>query len=119
LTTYAPFNIALTVVQSRPTGRRGRVYNLSVAGCPEYFANGILVHNCAYGYNTWLVEAVKPERLKMMEKVKAMRAKGIDETSIARWTMQETHRIAMKEKSQAQGLPLMGPRVSGPRVPKG
>lgn len=23
------------------------VFNLSVAGIPEYFANGILVHNCA------------------------------------------------------------------------
>jgi len=27
------------------TGRE-TVYNLSVGGCPEYFANGILVHNC-------------------------------------------------------------------------
>ena len=25
---------------------RAPVYNLSVEGCPEYFANGILVHNC-------------------------------------------------------------------------
>jgi len=25
------------------------VYNLTVEGCPEYFANGVLVHNCRYG----------------------------------------------------------------------
>lgn len=24
------------------------VYNLKVEGCEEYFANGILVHNCAF-----------------------------------------------------------------------
>lgn len=28
------------------TGRRASVYNLSVAEQPEYFANGVLVHNC-------------------------------------------------------------------------
>lgn len=25
---------------------RADVYNLTVAGAPEYFANGVLVHNC-------------------------------------------------------------------------
>lgn len=29
-----------------PLGRRAPVYNLQVAGTPEYFANGVLVHNC-------------------------------------------------------------------------
>ncbi len=31
------------------------VYNLEVEGCPEYFANGILTHNCAWQYpdDTW------------------------------------------------------------------
>lgn len=27
------------------------VYNLSVEGHPEYFANGILVHNCSGAFN--------------------------------------------------------------------
>jgi len=27
-------------------GKKRRVYNIQVAGIPEYFANGILVHNC-------------------------------------------------------------------------
>lgn len=30
-----------------PSGRK-RVFNLSVAGQPEYFANGVLTHNCNY-----------------------------------------------------------------------
>ena len=28
------------------TGEEASVYNLAVDGCPEYWANGILVHNC-------------------------------------------------------------------------
>jgi hypothetical protein len=28
------------------------VYNLEVADCPEYFANGILVHNCRFGISS-------------------------------------------------------------------
>lgn len=31
------------------SGRAERVYNLTVGGVPEYFANGILVHNCDAG----------------------------------------------------------------------
>ena len=72
----------------------------------------------AYAYNTWLVEAVKPERMKMMERVKRMREEGKDETSIARWALTEAHRIAQKEKSFAKGLPLTGRRIGGLRVPK-
>lgn len=33
------------VVRNSP-GRYEKVYNLTVEDCPEYFANGILVHNC-------------------------------------------------------------------------
>jgi hypothetical protein len=72
----------------------------------------------AYAYNTWLVEAVKPERLKMLERVKEMRASGVDETSIARWALQEAHRIAQKEKAVAAGLPLTGPRIGGLKIPR-
>jgi hypothetical protein len=35
------------VLRVARTGCVENVYNLSVAGVPEYFANGILVHNCA------------------------------------------------------------------------
>lgn len=36
------------VLSVEKTPLRLPVYNLSVAGKPEYFANGILVHNCKY-----------------------------------------------------------------------
>jgi hypothetical protein len=39
---------APTVVNEPTTGGRQRVYNLSVDLAEEYFANGVLVHNCRY-----------------------------------------------------------------------
>lgn len=33
------------MVESLPAGRSA-VFNLTVEGCPEFFANGVLVHNC-------------------------------------------------------------------------
>lgn len=65
----------------------------------------------AYAYNTWLVEAVKPERMKLMERAKKMREDGVDETSIARFTLSETRKIAQKESQNAKGLPLGGRRI--------
>jgi phage terminase large subunit-like protein len=38
------------VVSVRPLTQRAAVYNLEVAGEHEYFANGILTHNCAWAY---------------------------------------------------------------------
>jgi hypothetical protein len=36
-------------VSSLATGTaKRRVYNLEVIGTPEYFANGVLVHNCSF-----------------------------------------------------------------------
>jgi hypothetical protein len=40
------------VVRVLPTGT-APVYNLTVAESPEYFANGILVHNCSMGLFSW------------------------------------------------------------------
>ena len=62
----------------------------------------------AYAYNTWQVEAVKPERLKLIEKVKEMRVAGRSETDIARFTLQEMYRLSEAEKEQGRGLPLTG-----------
>jgi hypothetical protein len=38
----------LTVAAEPMTAGRQRVYNLSVDQAEEYFANGVLVHNCRY-----------------------------------------------------------------------
>jgi hypothetical protein len=70
----------------------------------------------SYAYNTWLVESVKPERMKMMERVRQMRKDGRDETAIARWSLQEAYKIAMKEKSQADGLPLTRRRMGAQKA---
>lgn len=44
-----------SVATVRRLSRRAPVYNLEVEGDPEYFANGILVHNCKWRYaqETW------------------------------------------------------------------
>ena len=43
------------VAEVSATGLSVQVYNLEVEGEPEYFANGVLVHNCkwAYARETW------------------------------------------------------------------
>lgn len=35
-----------SIVEIRDNEQKQPVYNLTVDGCHEYFANGILVHNC-------------------------------------------------------------------------
>lgn len=60
----------------------------------------------AYAYNTWLVEAVKPERLKIAEKVQKMMAEGADPTDVARYSLQATRAMQEKERAAAAGLPL-------------
>ena len=48
--TSGPSVVPVRVVSVTPTHRNETVFNLTVDGTPEYFANGILVHNCAvYG----------------------------------------------------------------------
>lgn len=44
--TTQPATVPVRVASVVATGRRASVYNLSVAEQPEYFANGVLVHNC-------------------------------------------------------------------------
>lgn len=72
----------------------------------------------SYAYNTWLVETVKPERMKIIEEAQAMRKRGHDETTIARYSLQAAAKLAQKEKKLAQGLPIGGKRVGALRVPK-
>lgn len=45
----------VSVVRVSLSPIRQAVYNLEVADCPEYFANGILTHNCKFRYaeETW------------------------------------------------------------------
>jgi len=54
-------NTAQTHVEQR--AEEEIVYNLSVKDCPEYFANNILVHNCAIAYQLYQTE--EPTKLKV------------------------------------------------------
>ena len=65
----------------------------------------------AYGYNTWLLEAVKPERMKIAERVEKMLADGTDATDIARYNLQATRALALKEQEEARGVPLTRRRI--------
>lgn len=46
VSSHAPATIAASVVSTWADAGRQTVYNLQVDGEPEYFANGVLVHNC-------------------------------------------------------------------------
>lgn len=61
---------------------------------------------CAYFWNTWIIEAVKPERLKLEESLEKMRQAGADATAIARRSMMETRKIESKEQEKVKGLSL-------------
>jgi hypothetical protein len=66
---------------------------------------------CAYAYNTWLVEAVKPERMRIQEQVAKMMREGKDPGTIFRWSLQETKKMEAKERAAEQGIPLTGKRI--------
>lgn len=46
-------SVVARVIRVTPTGSTEEVYNLAVAECPEYFANGVLVHNCDAALYAW------------------------------------------------------------------
>jgi hypothetical protein len=62
----------------------------------------------AYAYNTWILESVKPDYLKLQETLEKMRQNGADATAIARRSLVETAKLKRKETDQAKGLPLRG-----------
>jgi hypothetical protein len=69
----------------------------------------------AYAYNTWLAESVKPERLRIEEQTKKMRAAGQDESGIARWSLQELQKVEAAEKAAAGGVRLTRRRIGEKR----
>lgn len=60
----------------------------------------------AYFWNTWIIESVKPDRMKLAESLNKMREAGADATALARRSMMETRKIEEKEKQQGKGLSL-------------
>jgi hypothetical protein len=75
----------------------GPVYNLTIQGEPEFFANGILVHNCdsaRYGLKSRLSPGRAPIEQRVAERVRAS-----DPTSRHIWTQ----KFAAQERSAARG----------------
>ena len=67
---YSAQGAGLSVRTVATTCGDAPVYNLQVAGTPEYFANGILVHNCRMGLLSWkAVEAQMPKGYWVREQV--------------------------------------------------
>ena len=73
------------VLRVTPTGKSEQVYNLSVDSVPEYYAGGILVHNCADAtLYTWRAACAYHERLperapSVDERLKAEEAAQIEQ----------------------------------------
>lgn len=82
------------------------MFNLSVEGCPEFFANGILVHNCSYGINTWRQNSEKPARTALAEEIAELKREGMDDTSLSRIAWQRELKIREQEKQKEKGIRL-------------
>jgi hypothetical protein len=76
-------------VSKLTTGKSGRVFDLSIEGCHEFFANGILVHN-SYVANTYFSASDKPKEVAKNEKLAAYKAAGMDDFSL------NVHRMRME-----------------------
>lgn len=57
-----------TVLSVRDAGSHD-VYNLEVEGANEYFANGILVHNCRYGLASHINPGKRPDSEELQAKI--------------------------------------------------
>jgi hypothetical protein len=58
---------AIRVISVRPTGRSERVFDLTVEGEHEFFANGVLVHNCNDYLNFAFVKLYRQPAREVME----------------------------------------------------
>lgn len=65
----------------------------------------------AYAYNTWVAESVKPERMRIQEEVEKMRERGVDATSIARWSLTEIKKLEARERNAEGGVRLTKRRI--------
>jgi hypothetical protein len=64
----------------------------------------------AYAWNTWMLESVKPDYMKLQDTLEKMRQNGADATAIARRGLVEMAKLKRKESEQGRGLPLRGGR---------
>lgn len=57
-------SVPVRVLRVRTLHERQAVYNITVEGCPEYYANGVLVHNCdMLRYAVMYLDGAPPAKL--------------------------------------------------------
>ena len=89
----------MSVVSICGAGER-QVWNLQVAGQPEYFANGILVHNCVMAFVPHLGEHA-PGAVRKWAGAQELAATGIGEEARGHKRMREIHEKAMQQLNDA------------------
>lgn len=70
----------------------------------------------SYGYNTWVANSIKPDRIKLAEDLARMKEHGADDTTLARYAWQREQAIQDKEARIKRGVSLLGPRIGNVRV---
>lgn len=71
------------------------VFDLEIEDQPEFFANGVLVHNCRYGIRMMAPAGRKPKEVEAQERLDALRETGLDERSMAIYAMKEHQQLAV------------------------
>lgn len=92
------YDFAPVVARGVTRKGRGPVFNLSIEGEQEYFANGILVHNCRYAMLSMLKEKGKPEEVKVAEKIASI------EDPVGRAIFAYKHMLAKQGPRKAIGV---------------
>lgn len=95
-------------------GGTAPVYNLTVAGQPEYFASGILVHNCTYLCNNFKFQQAQQSRGSFIaDKIQALKQKH-PELPVNSLIMANRAAEAAWEKRHVGGRGITIPRHAGP-----
>jgi len=72
------------VTAVRPFAGKRAVYNLSVAETPEYFAQGVLVHNCISDAIAWYVSLTLYDQYGDLQKRKNINVMNVQENDVAK-----------------------------------
>lgn len=98
------------VVRVGATGT-ARVYNLAVFGTPEYYANGILVHNCGHGLHHFKdIEKVMPKSYYVTDRVEQVQVRLEKETGER---LTDPNRLIMVHKTAEARYEKLHPKNSG------
>lgn len=96
-------------------GKTASVYNLTVADCPEYFANSFLVHNCGHGLHHFKeIEKVMPKSYFVSERMEQIQA-GYERDFGERLT--DPNRLIMIQQTQSARYDNAHPSQSGGFTP--